>query len=84
MIETPDSTFLELSALLQQQIDALVSLQQLVIAMHKALSEINPKFAEHCKGALESLKRDKGKEQDQMKMWQAHAHKTLAKLAKKQ
>lgn len=77
-------TFRDLSILLEQQIDALVGLQSLVISMHKTLVKLNPQFEETCKGVLESLKRGKGKEQDQMKMWQGHARKTLAKLAAKQ
>jgi hypothetical protein len=59
-----------------------VGLQTLVVAMHKALSKLNPQFAGTCKGFLESPSSDMGKGLDQMKVWQAQAHKTLAALSR--
>jgi len=80
MTDEEKAVFRNLSVFLEKTIDTVLENQRFLMAVHKSLADQLPEFEETCKRHLANPKPDIQQVQDQMKMWEAQAKKTLHAL----
>lgn len=78
--ETQDAVFFNLSVMLEKLVDTVIENQRFLVAIHRSLADQLPGFADACKRYLDNPTPEMRKMQDQNRMWEATAKKTLLAL----
>jgi len=78
--ENQDAVFFNLSVMLEKLVDTVIENQRFLVAIHESLKDQVPGFADACKRHLTNPPPNIRTLQDQMRVWEAQAKKTLLAL----
>ena len=72
--------FIDLSVMLEKQLETVLANQRMILAMHETLKHLLPKYETEVLAALANPPQPKKPQQDVNRMWEAMAKQTLLKL----
>jgi hypothetical protein len=79
-MDVSNTPFINLSDVLEKQLEAILANQRLLLAMHETLKHLLPKYETEVLKALANPQQPKKEQQDANQMWEAMAKKTLLEL----
>jgi hypothetical protein len=79
-MDVPNTPFIDLSAMLEKQLETVLANQRLLLAMHETLKHLLPKYETEVLGVLANPQLAKKPQQDANQAWEAMAKKTLLEL----